>query len=65
MPWLLCPWERDTVAIVQEAGWAPGPITMDVENLAALGFDPRTFRPAAIRYADYAVTAHNHLVVPV
>jgi hypothetical protein len=61
MPWLLCPWERDTVPIVQEAEWAPGPIQMDAENL---GFDPWTIQPAVSRYADYAVTAHNHLVVP-
>jgi len=25
---------KDTVPIVQEAGWAPGPVWMDAENLA-------------------------------
>ena len=65
MPWLLCPWERDTVPIVQEVGWVPGPFQMDTENFASLGFDPRTFQPAASRFANYAVMTHNHLVVPV
>jgi hypothetical protein len=59
MPCLLCPWERDTVPIIQEAGWDPGPIQTDAENLASLGFDPRTFQHAASRYADYNVMAHK------
>ena len=34
--------ERDSVPIVWEAGWAPGPDGKDEENLAPAGFDPRT-----------------------
>jgi len=35
--------EKDTVPIVQEAGWAPGPVWTGAENLASqTGFDPRT-----------------------
>jgi hypothetical protein len=29
--------ERDPVPIVQEAGWAPGPVWMGAENLAPTG----------------------------
>jgi hypothetical protein len=32
---------KDPVPIVQEAGWAPGPV-WTAENLAPPGFDPRT-----------------------
>ena len=45
---------KDAVPIVQEAGWAPGPVWTGAENLAPLGFDPRTVQPVAIRYTDYA-----------
>jgi len=30
-------WERDSVPIVYEAGWAPGPIWTGAENLALAG----------------------------
>jgi hypothetical protein len=36
-PWKLYPQEREQVPIVQEAGWAPGPIWTVVENLAHTG----------------------------
>ena len=38
------PW-KDPVPIVQEAGWAPGPVWTGAENLALTGFDPRTVQP--------------------
>jgi hypothetical protein len=41
----LYPRERQ-VPIVQEAGWAPGPVWTGTENLApSPGFDPRTVQP--------------------
>jgi len=44
---------KDPVPIVQEAGWAPGPIWTSAENLASPpGFDPRTVQPVASRYTD-------------
>ena len=45
---------KDPVPIVQEAGWAPGPVWTGVENLASPppGFDPRTVQPVASRYTD-------------
>jgi hypothetical protein len=46
---------KDRVPIVQEAGWAPGPVTANVGNIAATGIDPRTVQPVASRYADRAV----------
>jgi hypothetical protein len=46
---------KDPVPIVQEAGWAPKPVWIGAENLAPLGFDPRTFQPIASRYTDYAI----------
>ena len=46
---------KDPVSIVQEAGWAPGPVWTGAENLApSPGFDPRTVQPVASRYTDYA-----------
>jgi hypothetical protein len=33
----LLPRERDPVPILQEAGWAPGPVWMAAENLAPTG----------------------------
>jgi hypothetical protein len=37
MPRLLYPWERHSVPIVQEAGWALGPTPMGAENIAFIG----------------------------
>jgi hypothetical protein len=48
---------KDTVAIVEEAGWVPEPAWIGAENLAPPGFDPRTFQPVASRYTDYAIPA--------
>jgi len=45
---------KDPVPLVEEAGWAPGPDWTCAENLAPLGFDPRTVQPVAIRYTDWA-----------
>jgi hypothetical protein len=49
---------KDTVPIVQDAGWVPEPVWIDVENLAPPEFDPRTFQPVAIRYIDCAIPTH-------
>ena len=43
---------KDPVPIVQEAGWAPGPVWTGAENLGPPGFDPLTAQPAASRYTD-------------
>ena len=44
---------KDPVPIVQEAGWAPGPVWTGAENLAPPpGFDPRTVQSVASRYTD-------------
>jgi hypothetical protein len=37
MPWLLFTPGKDPVPIVQEAGWAPGPVWTGAENLALTG----------------------------
>jgi hypothetical protein len=37
MPWLLSIPKKDPVPIVQEGGWAPGPVWMCAENLAPTG----------------------------
>ena len=44
---------KDTVPIIQEAGWGPGPVWKGAENLAPLVFDPRTIQPVGSRYTDY------------
>ena len=45
---------KDPVPIVQEAGWASGPVWTGAENLAPPGFNPRTVQPVGSRYTDYA-----------
>ena len=45
---------KDPVPMVQEAGWAPGPV-WTAENLASPGFDPRTVQPVVSRYTDCAI----------
>ena len=42
---------KDPVPMVQEAGWASGPVQ---KILPSLGFDPRTVQPVGSRYTDYA-----------
>jgi len=49
---------KDPVPVVQEAGWAPGPVWTGAENLAPPGFDLRTVQPVASRYTDCATPAH-------
>jgi len=40
---------KDPVPILQEAGWASGPVWTGEENLAPIGFDPRTVHPVGSR----------------
>ena len=52
---------KDPVRIVQEAGWAPGPVWTGAEYLTPPpGFDPRTVQPVARRYTDWAIPAHMY-----
>jgi hypothetical protein len=37
-PCCFTPGERDPVPIQQEAGWAPGPVWMSIENLAPTSY---------------------------
>jgi hypothetical protein len=55
-PGRFLPPRKTPVPMVQEAGWAPGPVWTGAENLAPPppGFDPRTVQPVASRYTDYA-----------
>jgi hypothetical protein len=53
---------KDPVPIVQEAGWAPGPVWIGAENLASPGCDPRTVRLVGSRYTDYATRPTNKYV---
>jgi len=36
---------KDPLPVVQEAGFAPGPVLTSTENLAPTGFDPPTVQP--------------------
>ena len=46
----LCPWEREPIPIVKEAGWAQRPVWTGAENFA-----PRADRSARNEcYTDYA-----------
>ena len=60
MPRLLFTPGKDPVPIVQEAGWAPGPVWTGGENLAPPGFDPWTVQPVASRYTGYATRPLYH-----
>ena len=53
---------KDPVPIVQETGWAPGPVWAGAENLTPPGFDPWTFQPVASRYTDYATRPTSHTI---
>ena len=53
----LYPLERETVLVVQEAGWAPEPVWTGTENLAPTGIRSRSVQPIASRYTGYATTA--------
>jgi hypothetical protein len=45
--------KKDPVPIVQEAGWAPGPVWTGAENLVPPPtFDARTVQPVASRHTD-------------
>ena len=59
-PAALYPPGENPVPVVQEAGWAPGPVWTGVGNLAPPGFDPRTVQPVAKRYTDYANEPTNN-----
>ena len=52
-PWPLFTSGKDPVSIVQEAGWAPGPVWTGAENLAFTGIRSRTVQPVASRYTGY------------
>ena len=45
----------DPVPVVQESGWASGPVWTGAENLAPPGFDPRTVQPVGSSYTDWAI----------
>jgi hypothetical protein len=50
---------KDQAPIVQEAGWATGPVWTGVENLAPSGFDSRTVQSVASRYIDWVISARS------
>ena len=52
---------KDLVPIVQEAGWAPGPVWTGAENLPPPGFDPQTVQSIASRYTG--PQQWNYLVI--
>jgi hypothetical protein len=45
---------EEPVPIVQETGWAPGPVWTGAKNLTPTGFDPQTAQPVTNRYTDWA-----------
>ena len=45
---------KDPVPIVQEAGWAPGPVWTSAENLVPTGIRSRTVQSVISRYTDWA-----------
>ena len=45
---------KDSVPILQEARWAPGPFWTGAENLVPTGNRSRTVQPVVSRYTDWA-----------
>ena len=43
---------KDPIPIVQEVGWAPGPVWTGAENHTPPGLDPRAVQPVVTRYTD-------------
>jgi hypothetical protein len=50
---------KDPVSIVQEAGWAPGPVWTGAENLASTGIRSRTVQPVAQSLYRLSYRAHQ------
>jgi hypothetical protein len=48
---------KDPVLIVQEAGWAPGPVWTCAKYLTPAEIRSRTVQPVAGRYTDWAIPA--------
>ena len=58
-PWPLFTSRKDPVPILQEAGWAPGPIWTAENLVPPTGLDPWTVQPLASRYTDWATRPTN------
>ena len=54
----LYPWERDTVLIVQEVGWGPGPVCTGAENLVSTGIRSPD-RPARTESLYWPIPKHK------
>ena len=61
MPWPHFTPGKDPVPILQEAGWAPGPV-WGAEMLVPTGIRSRTVQPVVSRYTDWA-TRPTHMYV--
>ena len=58
MPRSSYPRKKYPVPIVQVDPWAPGSVWTGTDHLVPPpGFDPKTVRPVASRYSDYAIPA--------
>jgi hypothetical protein len=53
----LFPW-KDPVPLVQDAGWAPGPVWTGAKISPPPGFDPRTVQPVAQSLYQLCYSAH-------
>jgi len=45
---------KDPVSILQEAGWAPGPVWR-AENLVPIGIRSQTVQPVVSHYTDWTI----------
>jgi hypothetical protein len=50
---------KDPLHVVQEAGWAPGPVWTGAENIASPGFDLRTVQPVTQSLYRLSYPAHD------
>jgi hypothetical protein len=51
--------KRELIPVIQEAGWASGPLWIDTKNIAHTGIRFPDRHPVSISYGLYAVPAYT------
>jgi hypothetical protein len=60
----LCPQKRDPVPIVQETGWAPGPVWTGAENHNNIKFKEANFHPRESKHRVIKVYGEAEVYFP-
>ena len=54
---------KDRVPVLQEAGWAPGPVWTGAKNIVPTGIRSRTVQPVVSHYKDWATRSTKMTVL--